>query len=150
MRHYSTYAIEMFTKHVRQEPEGYNWLINNGYPELLATLDAIRDDKKSFKYLMDNKHYELAAFVNAIWDDSKAFKLLLDKKAFDWAACANMINGDDKAEEVLKRVNKKHFANLAVAIQRRIHEDGDRNVSPFGAIQNMFNFKKIFKKDEDN
>jgi hypothetical protein len=150
MRHYSTYAIEMFTKHVNQYTEGYNWLLENNYPELLATLAAIRDDRKSFKYLMDNKHFELAAFVNAIWDDSKAFKVLLDKKAFDWAACANIINGDGKAQEALARMNKGHFINLAYAIQRRIHEDGDRNVSPWGVFQNMFNFKKIFGKDEDN
>ncbi len=150
MRHYSTLAIEMFTKYVNKDTEGFNWLMNNGYPELLATLDAIRDDKKAFKYLMDNKHYELAAFVNSIWDDSKAFKLLLDKKVYDWAACANIINGDDSAQAALMRMNKKHFVNLAIAIQRRIHEDGDRNVSPWGVIQNMFNLKKVFKKDEDN
>lgn len=150
MRQYPAEAIEMFAKHVNQHTEGFNYLVNNGYPELLATIDAIRDNKKSFKYLMDNKHFELAAFVNAIWDDSVAFKVLLDKKAYDWAACANFINGDDKAKEALLRVHKPHFVNLAYAIQRRIHEDGDRNVSPWGVLQNMFNFKKIFKKDEDN
>ena len=150
MRHYSAFAIDMLTKYVNKDTEGFNWLLNNGYPELLATLDAIRDDKKSFKYLIDHKHFELAAFVNAIWDDSKAFKLLIDHKVFDWAACANIINGDDKAEAALIKMNKKHFVALAYAIQRRIHEDGDRNVSPWGVIQNMFNFKKIFKKDEDH
>jgi hypothetical protein len=149
MKHYSTHAIEMFVKHVNQHVEGSNWLISNGYQELLATLEAIRDDKKAFQWLMDNKHFELAAFVNAIWDDSKALKVLLDKKAFDWAACANIINGDDKAKEALIRVGKGHFVNLAYAIQRRIHEDGDRNVSPWGVFQNLFNLKK-YKKDENN
>jgi hypothetical protein len=149
MKHYSTHSIEMFVKHVNQHVEGSTWLIQNGYQELLATLEAVRDDKKAFNWLMENKHFELAAFVNAIWDDSKALKVLLDKKAFDWAACANIINGDDKAKEALIRVGKGHFINLAIAIQRRIHEDGDRNVSPWGVFQNLFNLKK-YKKDEDN
>jgi nicotinic acid phosphoribosyltransferase len=148
MKHYSTHAIEMFTRHVNQDTEGSKWLMTNGYQELLATLEAIRDDKKAFKFLMDNKYFELAAFVNAIWDDSKAFKVLLDKKAIDWAACANIINGDDKAKEALIRVGKPQFINLAIAIQRRIHEDGDRNVSPWGVFKNLFNLKK--HKDEDN
>lgn len=148
MKHYSTHAIEMFTKHVNQDQDGSKWLIENGYQELLATLEAIRDDKKAFLFLMENKHFELAAFVNAIWDDSKAFKVLIDKKAFDWAACANIINGDDKAKEALMRVGKIVFVNLAIAIQRRIHEDGDRNVSPWGVFRNLFDLKKY--KDENN
>ena len=150
MRHYSTHSIEMFTKFVNNDTEGYNWLMNNGYPELMATLNAIRDDKKAFKYLMDNQYFELAAFVNSIWDDPKALQVLLHKKAFDWAACSNIINGDEKAQEALLRMNKKHFVNLAYAIQRRIHEDGDRNVSPWGVLQNMFNVKKLFKKEDEN
>jgi len=154
MRAYTQHTIEMFTKFVNQETEGFNYLMNNGYPELLATLNAIRDDKKAFKYLIDNKHFELAAFVNSIWDDSKAFKLLLDRKAYDWAACSNIINGDQKAEQTLIMAKKPHFVVLAYAIQRRIHEDGDRNVSPWAVFQNVFNFKKAFKKafkkDENN
>lgn len=150
MKHYSNHAIDQFTRHVLRDTAGFNWLMNNGYKELLATIDAIRDDKKAFKFLMDNKHFVLAAFVNAIWEDQKAFKFLMDAKAFEWAACANLINGDDKAEEFLNKVGFKHYVLLAHAIQSRIHEDGDRNTSPMGTIQNLFNFKKAFKKDEDN
>lgn len=150
MKHYSNYAIDQFTRYVLHDTAGFNWLMDNNYRELMITLDAIRDDKKAFKYLMANKHYILAAFVNAIWEDQKAFKLLMDAKAFEWAACANIINGDDKAEEFLKKTGKESYVLLAHAIQSRIHEDGDRNVSPWGVLQNLFNFKKAFKKDEDN
>lgn len=124
--------------------------MNQGHMELLATLDAIRDDKKAFKYLLNHKHVQLAAFVNAIWDDEKALKFLLDIKAYDWAACANIINGDEKAEIALKKTGREHFVLLAHAIQARIHEDGDRNVSPIGVLKNIFNFKKAFGKDEDS
>lgn len=120
--------------------------MTNGYRELLATLDAIRDDKKAFQFLMDNKHFVLAAFVNAIWEDQKAFKFLMDAKAFEWAACANIINGDEKAEQFLKNTGKENYVLLAHAIQSRIHDDGDRNVSPWGVFQNLFNWKKAFKK----
>jgi hypothetical protein len=149
MKFYSTHAIDQLTRHCLKDTIGFNWLMNNGYKELIAVLDAVRDDKQAFKYLLDNKHMELAAFVNSIWEDQKAFKFLMDAKAYDWAACANIINGDQKAEDALKRAGKNHFVLLAHAIQSRIHEDGDRNMSPAGVIRNLLNFKKI-KKDEDN
>lgn len=142
MRHYSTYAIEQFTKHVQHDTAAFNWLINNNYPELVAVLDAIRDDKKAFKFLIDGKHFVLAAFVNTIWDDEKAFKFLIENKMFDWAACANIVNGDDKAEAALTHAGKLHFVYLARAIQARIHEDGDRSTTPWGVMKNLLNFRK--------
>ena len=145
MKHYPTIAIENFGKHIHGDIVAFNWLIENNYHELIATLDAIRDDKKAFKFLIDGKHFELAAFVNAIWDDTKAFKFLIDTKAFDWAACANFINGDDKAEQALNAAGKHYFVAVAHAILGRIHEDGDRNTSPTGVIKNILNFKKAFK-----
>jgi nicotinic acid phosphoribosyltransferase len=147
MKKYPPQAIDAFTRHCLKDTNGFNWLMNHGYRELIATLDAVRDDKKAFQYLMDNKHFELAAFVNAIWEDVKAFQFLMDVKAFDWAAAANIINGDDKAEQALKLAGKNHFVLLAHAIQSRIHEDGDRNMSPMGVMKNVFNFKKAFKKE---
>lgn len=145
MKQYPTYAIEQLSHHIQGDKAGFNWLINNGYPELVAIIDAVRDDKKAFHFLITGKHFVLAAFVNTIWDDEKAFKFLIDSKAFDWAACANIINGDDKAEEALKRAGKHHFIGLAKAILGRIHEDGDRATTPVGMIKNLLNFKKAFK-----
>jgi len=142
MKHYSTHTIDQFTRHVMKDTAGFNYLMNNGFKELIATLDAIRDDKKAFQFLWNNKYFVLAAFVNAIWDDDKAFKFLMDAKAFEWAATANVINGDDKAEEFLKNSGNEHYVLLAHAIQMRIHEDGDRNVSPWGVMKNLLNFKK--------
>jgi len=147
MKHYSTHAIDQFTRHVLKDTSGFNWLMNNGYRELIATIDAIRDEKGAFKYLMDNKHVILAAFVNAIWEDQKAFQFLMKAKAFEWAACANIVNGDEKAETFLKNIGKESYVLLAHAIQSRIHEDGDRNISPAGVLRNLFDFKKAFKKD---
>ncbi|MBX3165684.1 MAG: hypothetical protein KF900_14500 [Bacteroidetes bacterium] len=146
MKHYSAETIHHFTKYVFNEVASFNWLMNNGYRELIATLDAIRDDKIAFKYLMLKKHLILAAFVNAIWDDEKAFQFLMKAKAFEWAACANIINGDDKAEEFLKKANREHFVLLAHAIQSRIHEDGDRNTGPISAFKNLLDFRKAFQK----
>lgn len=148
MKHYSVHAIDMFTRHILNDTPGSNWLVEHGYQELIATLDAIRDDKNAFQYLIKGKHFVLAAFVNAIWEDSGAFKFLIDNKQFDWAAAANIINGDEKAEAALERNGKKHFVMMAHAIQSRIREDGDRNVSPWGVFKNLLNFKKAFKKDE--
>lgn len=146
MRVYSAEAIDALTRHCLKDTSGFNWLMNNGYRELIAVLDAVRDDKVAFRYLMDNKHVELAAFVNAIWEDGNAFKFLMDRKAFDWAAAANIINGDGQAQEVLTRTGKLHFVRMAHAIQSRIHEDGDRNMSPMGVLQNLFNFRDALKK----
>lgn len=144
MKHYPTYAIEQCANHVQGDIAAFNWLINNGYPELVALLDAVRDDKKAFKFLIDGKHFVLAAFVNTIWDDEKAFKFLIDSKAFDWAACANIVNGDEKAEKALKASGKKHFVGLAKALLGRIHQDGDRSTTPWGMMKNLLNFRKKF------
>jgi hypothetical protein len=139
MKAYSKQDIAMFTAHVQDKPEGYNYLHSHGHLELLAALDAIRGDDNAFGFLMKNKHFELAGFVNAIWDDSSAFKMLMDKKAYEWAAAANIVNGDDKAIPFLQKMGKEHFINLGIAIQKRIREDGDRN-------SNVFNFMRFFKK----
>lgn len=147
IKKYPLESIDHFTKFVLGETASFNWLMNNGYKEFIATLDAIRDDSKAFKYLLTNKHVILAAFVNAIWDDENAFKFLMKAKAFEWAATANIINGDDSAEDFLKKAKKENYVLLAHAIQMRIHEDGDYNVSPIGALKNMLNFKKAFKKE---
>jgi hypothetical protein len=144
MKHYSTFAIEQFGRHIHGDVEAFNWLINNDYRELIAVIDAIRDDKKAFNFLIDGKHMELAAFVNTIWDDFKAFKFLINSKAYDWAACANVVNGDEKAEAALKAAGKGHFVALAKAILGRIHEDGDRATTPWGIMKNLFDFKKKF------
>ena len=50
MKHYPTIAIENFGKHIHGDIVAFNWLIENNYHELIATLDAIRDDKKAFKF----------------------------------------------------------------------------------------------------
>jgi hypothetical protein len=140
MRQYSKETIEKFTEHVRQKAEGFNYLLEHNYRELLATLDAIRGDKSAFAFLMKTKQFELAAFVNAIWEDSRAFKMLMDKKVYDWAAVANIVNGDEKAIEFLKRSGKLHYINLAIAIQQRVREDNDKQ-------SNIFNMMNIFKKE---
>ncbi len=147
MKKYSLISIDHFTRYVLGETESFNWIMQNEHKEFIATLDAVRDDKRAFQYLLDNKHIILAAFVNAVWDDEKAFEFLMKAKAFEWAACANIINGDEQAEAFLKKVNKENYVLLAHAIQSRIHQDGDYNVSPIGALRNMFNFKKAFKKE---
>lgn len=145
LKTYPKEVIEKFTQHVYNDTAAFNWLILNNYKELIATLDAIRDDKKAFEFLIKSKHYHLAAFVNAVWDDESAMEFLIKIKQPDWAACAKIIDGDEKAEQVLLKLNKKHFVDLAHAIQSRIQEDGDRFVSPFYALQNIFNLRKILK-----
>ena len=51
------------------------------------------------------------------------------------------------ATHMAEKAKKENYVLLAHAIQMRIHEDGDRNVSPIGALRNMLNFKKAFKKE---
>ena len=139
MKVYSQEAIDSLTRHCLKDTSGSDWLLSNRYLELIAVLDAVRDDKRAFQFLIDKKHFVLAAFVNAIWEDQSAFKFLMDAKAYDWAASVNIINGDEAAEAALRRSGKMHFVLLAHAIQSRIHEDGDRNMSPIGVLNNLLN-----------
>ena len=43
MKKYSADAIHHLTRHVMKDTASFNWLMNNGYKELVAVLDAIRD-----------------------------------------------------------------------------------------------------------
>ncbi len=138
-KEYSKEDIEKFTLYVLEKPEGYNYLLEKKHLELLATLDAIRGDSKAFGFLMRNKEFVLAGFVNAIWDDASALKMLIENKFYVWAAVANIVNGDDKAIQLLTSTNNQHFVALALAIQKRIREDNDKN-------SNLFNFMNFFKK----
>ena len=140
MKRYSVDIIKMFILHIQDNPEGYNFLVENRRLELLAAIDAIRGDKKAFDFLMRSKEFELAAFVNAIWDDQSAFKFLMDNKFYISAAVANLINGDEKAEVFLKNINLDHFVQLGKTIQQKIREDGDKN-------SNIFSMMNIFKKN---
>jgi hypothetical protein len=110
-----------------------DWLLANGYEELVQLKDAVSRHNKPFEYLLVNKHIALAAFVNAIWDDQKAFKLLMDQRAFHWAAMANYINGDDKAGNFLKQNKLEHYLQLAHLIQMKIRKEGDEGTNFFNS-----------------
>ena len=47
MKHYSTFVLEQFGKHIHGDIKHLNWLIDNNYREL-HTLDANCDDKNGF------------------------------------------------------------------------------------------------------
>ncbi len=138
---YNQKTYEMFTAHVNGSTEGLNYLVEYGHRELIAVIDAIRDDTHAFKFLMNNKFFIQAAFVNAIWEDKEAFKLLMQYEP-EWAAMANLIEGDEKAIEFLSSRKKDYMINLALAIQKRIRQDGDRAASPFSALKSIFKPKK--------
>lgn len=110
-----------------------DWLIINGYEELVELKDAMRRYSKPFEYLLLNKHVVLATFVNAVWNDKKAFQILMEKKEFHWAAMANLINGDVKAQEFLNKSNLNAYTNLALKIQAKLRKDNDSGTSIFNS-----------------
>lgn len=109
------------------------WLLINGYDELVELKDAVRRYSKAFEFLLFNKHVILATFVNAVWNDKKAFQILMEKKEFHWAAMANLINGDEKAQEFLNKSNLNSYTNLALKIQARIRKDNDKGSNIFNS-----------------
>ena len=61
-----------------QGEDFYQWLLNNGYPELAALSEAIKGSKLAFKWLIDNKYHHLAA-IDSVLDGSQNAKIWLRK-----------------------------------------------------------------------
>ena len=135
---YSKETIVKLTGWIEGEASSLNWLIANGYKELALLKPALfDDDRKSYEWLVQNKKLVLAAFVRAVRDDKNAFEWLMKNKLVTWAATSNAVNKDREAMMWLQKNGYMHFADLAVAIQRKFKqlETGDIDFLVKGPIK---------------
>lgn len=98
------------------EPEGdefYNWLLENGYPELAALSSGIKGSKEAIAWLMKNKFPQFAAFDGAIDKDVKAIGWLVKHKFDFLVVFADAINKKPEALKWLKSKDLGVFLRLA-------------------------------------
>ncbi len=70
----------------------YNWLLENGYPELAALSSGIRGSKEAIEWLMKNKYQHFAVLDGAIDKQASAYAWLRKHKFDFLAVFADAIN----------------------------------------------------------
>jgi len=80
MLHYPPKILMAFGETFDENEKIYNWLVQNGYPELAALSSAIRGSEDAFNWLMANKFPQLAALDGAIDKNPKAYEWLKNHK----------------------------------------------------------------------
>ena len=101
----------------------FNWLVENGYKELVVLASLLRGKKEEVRWLMENKYVELAAFGNSVLGDKAAFEWLMKNKIVIWALTSHASTGDEKATAILRAQKLDAYLILAQTIQK-MNDDG--------------------------
>jgi uncharacterized membrane protein YgcG len=136
---YTKKEIQFLIDAIEGKEASYQWLLKNNFRELAALYDYLMEDNtEAMNWLIFHKHHIIAAFLCAIDNHAKSFLFLGQCKAFEWAATIGIIrNGkDDNGYIWLKKSNRIHFINLALAIKSAIYS----RRSGFGGIGFGSNF----------
>ena len=90
--------------------EFYNWLLENGYPELAALSSGIRGSHEAINWLLKNKYPQYAALDGAIDNKEKAYE-------FDFLVVfADAVNVKPYAIKWLRENNLEFFFIIAKKI----------------------------------
>lgn len=98
--------------------EFFNWLLNNGYPELAALSNAIRGNTKAIDWLINNRYQHFAAFDAASVDDDRALKWLEDNNHVFLANLALASRGNQEAIDQFKAAELDIFLRIAFRIKK--------------------------------
>lgn len=102
---------------VQGNVEPLEWLLNNGYPELGAFANAIRNDKMALQWLFSNGYPDLAALTKAIEDDYNAYIWLKKFKKDFYIILADAVQPKDYAIKYLHEHKLEVFLRLCVIIK---------------------------------
>ena len=91
----------------------YDWLLNNGYPELAALSSAIRGSEEATQWLLTNKYRHYAALDSAIDGKVDAYNWLLANGHDILAVFADAVNKKPNAINWLNTHNLEIFNHLA-------------------------------------
>ncbi len=85
---------------------------------LLAFGESLKKNKKFFQWLMENGFPELGALSAAINSDSEALKWLLKSKFPEFGVLSNAIDGEENAFLWLKKHNCDFLLRFALACRK--------------------------------
>ncbi len=98
--------------------EPLEWLLNNGFPELAAFANAIRNDKIAYSWLMNNGYPDLAALTDAIEDNFEAYKWLKKHNRNFYIILSDAVQPKVYAMLYLKEHKLDVFARICITIKR--------------------------------
>ncbi|MEJ6638075.1 MAG: hypothetical protein QNL10_06560 [Crocinitomicaceae bacterium] len=115
---YSNMVILAWAKAVDGNKDLQQWLVDNGYEELVHTTYAIRLKEESRAWLMDNGYAHLMAMINGCEGNAHAQKWLLDYKFYNLYHVARAIDYEQDSWKWLAIKKRPQLAILAKSIQR--------------------------------
>lgn len=118
MEHYQAKILLAFaeTFNPRSDQPFFEWLLNNGYPELAALSSCVKGNRDAREWLMKNGFQHLAAFDAAIDGDEEARQGLLHTGHQVMALTADAVNGNQHARTWLKNSGFDVFLMIALRI----------------------------------
>ncbi len=140
MKNYDKEVFEKLILLVRNDDEvASEWLMNNGYRELVEFWDAVEGVEKSFKWLLENGHRPLAAAVDALNGNDKAKVFLLSSNNKELAAFVDATKGNQHAISLLLKSGYHGWVLLAKEFFDR-EKKNDKNF-----LWGFLNFGNPFK-----
>jgi hypothetical protein len=113
----------------------HRWLMQNGYPELGLTCNALHHVESARTWLMQNGHPHLMALVRGAEGEGKAI-VWLDNFGYNFLALVALgADNDDQAIQKLMQLNQREWAGIALkirSIKNKIEEDNNdmHRISP--------------------
>lgn len=116
MLHYPVKILLAFGEAISGNRKIFNWLMNNGYPELAALANSLQTNEEAFEWLMKNGYPHFAALSNAVDDDNKAYIWLKKHKFVLLVVLADASRGKKEAINALHSKGLKVFVLIAKKI----------------------------------
>ena len=117
MVHYPIKILIAFGEALTGNTKIFNWLLNNGYPELAALANSLQTNDEAFDWLMKNGYPQYAALSNAVDDFEDAYEWLKAHKFDLLVLIADASKGDISAIKELENKGLKMFTIIAKKIQ---------------------------------
>ena len=119
MKNYPPEVFQQLVAFIKEDERAGEWLVNNGYPELLHFWDACERVEKSFKWLLENDQRPLAATVDAMTGNDKAKVWLITSGYRELAAFTDACDGKQSAVTWLLKFDLKGWVQVAREIYLR-------------------------------
>ena len=118
MLEYDVKILLAFGKALDGYKEYFEWLLNNGYPELAALSNAIRGDEGAVQWLLKSNYPQYGVLSNAMDNETKAVQWLIDFKDEFLLQFAQASRGNEDSIEWLRRKQLNIFIMLAEKINK--------------------------------
>ncbi len=113
MLDYDAKILLAFGKAVDGDKDFFEWLLNNGFPELAALANAIRGDEGAVQWLLKSNYPQYGVLSNAMDNETNAVKWLIEYKDDFLLHFAQAARGNDDSIEWLRKKQLNIFIMLA-------------------------------------